>query len=145
MAIPMTIPVTISVAIISVISFSLQKGVCLLNSYSKLNLSCSPSIVVSIEAISYSMSVVGIGIVAIAIGTIVGISLDRVAKCHRYGVTLVSDTDILLAISTKVGISLSFQYQNLGTNFHLSTPLAVMVYSMSMSTMSMMPMVSCIR
>ena len=56
-----------------------------MNSYSKLNLSCSPSIVVSVEAISYSMSVVGIGIVAIAIGTIVGISLGRVAKCHRYG------------------------------------------------------------
>ena len=85
MAIPMTIPVTISVAMISVISVSLKKDVCYMNSYSNSNLSCSPSIVVSVEAISYSMSVVGIGIVAIAISTIVGISLGRVTKCHRYG------------------------------------------------------------
>ena len=85
MAIPMTIPMTISVAIISMISVSLQKGVCYMNSCFNSNLSCSLSIVVSVEAISYSVSVVGIGIVAIAIGTIVGISLGRVAKCHRYG------------------------------------------------------------
>ena len=90
-AITMPIAVTIPVARVSVISVSLKRGVCyaiflvqnkLCNflgpkhvmqfSWSETNLSCSSSIVVSLEAISNSVSI-GIGIVAI--GSIVGISL----------------------------------------------------------------------